>query len=342
MSSQLINFLVPMAILLIQLNKQSEAVIENSSSIKWKDVDVPGDGWKGIKKFLGKDPCADNMKICNEIAGFVKTRIEAKALRKACEPDAMLQNPNKTFRTVCWIRQKEHDLGPVRTVFENTLGYHIGIHPRILWGTTSVSTPEYSGIPHRYPPQNTLGYHIGIHPRKNLGYHIGIHPRRLWDTIALGYHCISKLSHFQRKRLFLRYPPQMTLGYPIGIYPRILWDTTSVSTPEYSGIPHRYPPQKKSGIPHRYPPQNTRGVPHRYLPQNTRGYHIGIHPRILWDTTSVSTPEYSGIPHRYLPQNTLGYHIGIYPRILVETRHSFAIGRPPTKDLPLIVLYSMT
>uniref|UniRef100_A0A8D8XSF0 Uncharacterized protein n=1 Tax=Cacopsylla melanoneura TaxID=428564 RepID=A0A8D8XSF0_9HEMI len=81
--------------------------------IPWKDVNMTANEWEGIQSLIGKDPCAENMKYCMELAKIIKTREHARALRKCCETDKSITN-----QTVCWIRQKTNlDVGK-RTTFE--------------------------------------------------------------------------------------------------------------------------------------------------------------------------------------------------------------------------------
>uniref|UniRef100_A0A8D8UF80 Uncharacterized protein n=1 Tax=Cacopsylla melanoneura TaxID=428564 RepID=A0A8D8UF80_9HEMI len=74
--------------------------------IPWKDVNMTANEWEGIQSLIGKDPCADGMKFCMELATIIKARQNADALRKDCELDAAVKYPNGTSRQICWIRQK--------------------------------------------------------------------------------------------------------------------------------------------------------------------------------------------------------------------------------------------
>uniref|UniRef100_A0A8D9BMG7 Uncharacterized protein n=1 Tax=Cacopsylla melanoneura TaxID=428564 RepID=A0A8D9BMG7_9HEMI len=101
-----IQLLVPTEFYLITTQcKQSEGV-ENSGNVPWNTVNMATDEWPGIKNLIGKDPCADNMKYCMELATIIKARQNADALRKDCELDAAVKYPNGTSRQICWIRQK--------------------------------------------------------------------------------------------------------------------------------------------------------------------------------------------------------------------------------------------
>uniref|UniRef100_A0A8D8W3J0 Uncharacterized protein n=1 Tax=Cacopsylla melanoneura TaxID=428564 RepID=A0A8D8W3J0_9HEMI len=103
-----IQLLVPTTVfyLIITQCKLVSTGVEDSSFIKWTNVDMKNDTWPGIKNLIGKDPCAENMKYCMELATIVKAREKADALRKDCELDAAVKYPNGTSRQVCWIRQK--------------------------------------------------------------------------------------------------------------------------------------------------------------------------------------------------------------------------------------------
>uniref|UniRef100_A0A8D8R3Z8 Uncharacterized protein n=1 Tax=Cacopsylla melanoneura TaxID=428564 RepID=A0A8D8R3Z8_9HEMI len=109
-----IQLLVPTTVfyLIITQCKLSTG-IEDSQFTEWTNVDMKNDTWPGIKNLIGKDPCAENMKYCMELAKIIKTREHARALRKCCETDKSITN-----QTVCWIRQKTNlDVGK-RTTFE--------------------------------------------------------------------------------------------------------------------------------------------------------------------------------------------------------------------------------
>uniref|UniRef100_A0A8D8TR81 Secreted protein n=1 Tax=Cacopsylla melanoneura TaxID=428564 RepID=A0A8D8TR81_9HEMI len=103
---RVMHYLMAVLYLLIlqcTLSEQAE-----SSNIIWTNVNIPADEWPGIKSLLGKDPCADDMKYCKDLATLIKGRINADALRKDCEPDGNLTMPNDPDgRTVCWIRRKQ-------------------------------------------------------------------------------------------------------------------------------------------------------------------------------------------------------------------------------------------
>uniref|UniRef100_A0A8D9E108 Secreted protein n=1 Tax=Cacopsylla melanoneura TaxID=428564 RepID=A0A8D9E108_9HEMI len=83
--------------------------LSEQGDISWTDVNLTDrkklDEWPGITDLLGKDPCANGMKYCIDLATIVKKQSDVNALRKDCEmDDRNAQSPN---RTVCWIRQKD-------------------------------------------------------------------------------------------------------------------------------------------------------------------------------------------------------------------------------------------
>uniref|UniRef100_A0A8D8M905 Uncharacterized protein n=1 Tax=Cacopsylla melanoneura TaxID=428564 RepID=A0A8D8M905_9HEMI len=86
--------------------------------IPWKDVNMTANEWEGIQSLIGKDPCANDKEFCNKLAGIIKGKINAKALRKDCECDEMVKYPNGTLGLLCWIRQKKTYDVVKRTVFE--------------------------------------------------------------------------------------------------------------------------------------------------------------------------------------------------------------------------------
>uniref|UniRef100_A0A8D8WRD8 Uncharacterized protein n=1 Tax=Cacopsylla melanoneura TaxID=428564 RepID=A0A8D8WRD8_9HEMI len=94
--------------------------VDDSYFTAWEYVNMEKDTstWPGIKNLIGKDPCADNMKYCIELATIIKKRENATALRKNCEYDEMVKYSNETCRLICWIRQKKTYDVVKRTVFE--------------------------------------------------------------------------------------------------------------------------------------------------------------------------------------------------------------------------------
>uniref|UniRef100_A0A8D8ZM47 Uncharacterized protein n=1 Tax=Cacopsylla melanoneura TaxID=428564 RepID=A0A8D8ZM47_9HEMI len=88
------------------------------SNITWTNLNMTADEWPGIKDLIGKDPCANDKEFCNKLAGIIKGKINAKALRKDCECDEMVKYPNGTLGLLCWIRQKKSFDLKKRTIFE--------------------------------------------------------------------------------------------------------------------------------------------------------------------------------------------------------------------------------
>uniref|UniRef100_A0A8D8SE34 Uncharacterized protein n=1 Tax=Cacopsylla melanoneura TaxID=428564 RepID=A0A8D8SE34_9HEMI len=115
-----IQLLVPTVFYLITTQCKLSAGEENSEHIPWVNVNMANDEWPGIKNLIGKDPCAEKMKYCYELATIIKRwKDGVDALRKDCELDLALKYPNQTARTVCWIRHKRSiDLGYKKTTFE--------------------------------------------------------------------------------------------------------------------------------------------------------------------------------------------------------------------------------
>uniref|UniRef100_A0A8D8SCI9 Uncharacterized protein n=1 Tax=Cacopsylla melanoneura TaxID=428564 RepID=A0A8D8SCI9_9HEMI len=114
-----IQLLVPTVFYLITTQCKLSEGVENSGNVPWNTVNMATDEWPGIKNLIGKDPCAEKMKYCYELATIIKKMKEVTALRKDCESDYTVTYPNQTLRTICWIRLKETlDLGYKRTTFE--------------------------------------------------------------------------------------------------------------------------------------------------------------------------------------------------------------------------------
>uniref|UniRef100_A0A8D8V0B1 Uncharacterized protein n=1 Tax=Cacopsylla melanoneura TaxID=428564 RepID=A0A8D8V0B1_9HEMI len=104
-----VQHLMPTIVYLIILQcKLSVQDMQDSSHVNWVNLDMAKDEWPGISALIGKDPCADNMKYCFDLATIVKHRLNVHALRKNCDPDLNVLFPNKTGgRPVCWIRHKD-------------------------------------------------------------------------------------------------------------------------------------------------------------------------------------------------------------------------------------------
>uniref|UniRef100_A0A8D8UEH3 Uncharacterized protein n=1 Tax=Cacopsylla melanoneura TaxID=428564 RepID=A0A8D8UEH3_9HEMI len=115
-----IQLLAPSTVVLYLIITQCKLStgIEDSQFTEWTNVDMKNDTWPGIKNLIGKDPCAEKMKYCYELATIIKKMKEVTALRKDCESDYTVTYPNQTLRTICWIRLKEtFDLSK-KTTFE--------------------------------------------------------------------------------------------------------------------------------------------------------------------------------------------------------------------------------
>ncbi|KAL1453790.1 hypothetical protein WDU94_010103 [Cyamophila willieti] len=90
---------------------------EDSTGTKWINLDVPGDEWKGIKNFTGKNLCAGDQSLCKVnfsalVSNFMKIKADFYA---NCETDANLRQA-----VVCWLRHKpynNHEMAR-KTIFE--------------------------------------------------------------------------------------------------------------------------------------------------------------------------------------------------------------------------------
>uniref|UniRef100_A0A8D8TK85 Secreted protein n=1 Tax=Cacopsylla melanoneura TaxID=428564 RepID=A0A8D8TK85_9HEMI len=101
MWTRVIQLLGPTAFYLIIAQCRVCDGVENSSSIKWINVDMTKNLWPGISDLIGKVPCANGTDYCNDMATIVKRSQNANALRVECEQDVMVKNPNETLRNIC-------------------------------------------------------------------------------------------------------------------------------------------------------------------------------------------------------------------------------------------------